>query len=87
MNVSWRSFPNHISHVYDSGCFRCHDGKHISEEGKIISKDCRLCHTILSQVTPDGKKLVSYEGLDFIHPVELEEPVIEQKCVDCHARE
>jgi nitrate/TMAO reductase-like tetraheme cytochrome c subunit len=87
MNVSWRSFPNHISHLYDSGCFRCHDGKHVSEEGKTISKDCKLCHTILSQVTPDGEKLVDYEGLDFIHPVELEEPIIEQKCVDCHARE
>src|SRR4030066_2285521 len=52
MNLSWRSFPNHISHLYDSGCFRCHDGKHVSQEGKIISKDCKLCHTIISQDTP-----------------------------------
>ena len=40
MTTNWRAFPNHISHLYDTGCFRCHDGKHVSEDGKIISKDC-----------------------------------------------
>ena len=87
MGVSWREFPNHISHLYDSGCFRCHDGEHFTDDGEMIRRDCNLCHTILSQVTPDGEKLISYQGLDFIHPVELEVPITEQKCVDCHARE
>jgi hypothetical protein len=87
MNVSWRAFPNHISHLYDTGCFRCHDNKHVSEDGLVIRKDCNLCHTIISQVTPDGSEHLSLKGLDFIHPVELEEPLIEQVCVDCHARE
>ncbi|GIK60713.1 MAG: cytochrome C [Ignavibacteriota bacterium] len=87
MNVSWRGFPNHISHLYDTGCFRCHDNKHVSEEGRVIRKDCNLCHTIISQVTPDGKENVSINGIEFIHPIQLEESFIEQDCVNCHARE
>ncbi len=87
MNSSWRAFPNHISHLYDTGCFRCHDGKHISDDGKIISKDCTLCHTIIEQVTPDGKQHLSLNGLEFIHPVDIEKSIKEQECVDCHARE
>jgi len=86
MKVSWRAFPNHISHLYDSGCFRCHDDNHKSEDGRVIRKDCNQCHTIISQTTPDGVEHVSLSGLDFIHPVELEESIHRQNCVDCHAR-
>ncbi len=87
MNTNWKAFPNHISHLYDTGCFRCHDGKHVSDEGKIISKDCTLCHTIIDQVTPDGKQHISLSGLEFIHPVDLDKSIKELECVDCHARE
>jgi hypothetical protein len=87
MNVSWRGFPNHISHLYDTGCFRCHDNKHVSEDGKVIRKDCNICHTIIAQVSPDGKENVSIRGIEFIHPVQLEESFLEQDCVTCHARE
>jgi hypothetical protein len=38
-------------------------------------------------LTPDGKEYVSLDGIDFIHPVQLEESIVEQDCVDCHARE
>lgn len=87
MNVSWRAFPNHISHLYDTGCFRCHDNKHVSDDGKVIRKDCNICHTIISQGSPDGKENVSLRGIEFIHPVQLEESFLEQDCVTCHARE
>lgn len=87
MNVSWRGFPNHISHLYDTGCFRCHDNKHVSEDGKVIRKDCNICHTIISQVSPDGKENVSLTGIEFIHPVQIEESIIDQECVTCHARD
>ena len=87
MTTNWKAFPNHISHLYDTGCFRCHDGKHVSEDGKIISKDCNLCHTIIEQVTPDGEQHISLSGLDFIHPVDLDKSIKELECVDCHARE
>ncbi|OGU66771.1 MAG: hypothetical protein A2W30_10340 [Ignavibacteria bacterium RBG_16_36_9] len=87
MHVSWREFPNHISHLYDSGCFRCHDGEHFTDDGEMIRRDCNLCHTIISQTTSKGELLVSMSGVEFVHPVDLEEPIADQRCVDCHARE
>ncbi len=86
MNVSWKEFPNHLSHIYDLGCFRCHDGKHFSDDGKMIRRDCNLCHTIISQTTSNGDTLVSMKGIDFVHPEDLGMDVKELMCVDCHAR-
>lgn len=86
MKVSWRGFPNHISHLYDSGCFRCHDGEHFTEDGEMIRRDCNLCHTIISQTTSDGRELVSMNGIEFVHPENLETDVKDLICVECHAR-
>lgn len=86
MKVSWRGFPNHISHLYDSGCFRCHDGEHFTDDGEMIRRDCNLCHTIISQTTSDGRNLVSMNGIDFVHPEDLGTDVKDLICVECHAR-
>jgi hypothetical protein len=86
MKVSWRGFPNHISHLYDSGCFRCHDGEHFTDDGEMIGRDCNLCHTIISQTTSDGRNLVSMNGVDFVHPEDLGTDVKDLICVECHAR-
>ncbi|HWI39982.1 MAG TPA: NapC/NirT family cytochrome c, partial [Verrucomicrobiae bacterium] len=67
MKVKWNTYPNHIGHFYTPGCFRCHDGKHKTAAGKVISKDCNLCHTVISQTQeniPAGKQVK-----DFVHPV------------------
>ena len=83
MKVSWNTYPNYIGHFYTPGCFRCHDGKHKSAEGKIISKDCELCHTLLSQKQeniPEGTK-----PKNFVHPVDIGDELIKTNCSDCHA--
>jgi hypothetical protein len=87
MKVSWRGFPNHISHLYDSGCFRCHDGEHFTDDGEMIRRNCNLCHTIISQTTSDGRHLVSMNGIEFVHPENLGTDVKDLICVECHARE
>ena len=46
MRVTWGTYPNHIGHVDTPGCFRCHDDSHKSADGKTISQDCELCHTL-----------------------------------------
>jgi hypothetical protein len=46
MNVTWGTYPNHIGHVDTPGCFRCHDDNHKTADGKVISQDCELCHTL-----------------------------------------
>jgi hypothetical protein len=45
--VSWRSFPDNAQHKDFPGCFRCHDGKHMTADGKeSIRLQCNLCHDI-----------------------------------------
>jgi hypothetical protein len=83
MKVSWNTYPNYIGHFYTPGCFRCHDGKHKSAEGKIISKDCEMCHTVLSQKQeniPEGTK-----PKGFVHPVDIGDELMKTNCSECHA--
>jgi hypothetical protein len=82
MHLSWNTYPNHIGHFYTPGCFRCHDGKHKSPEGKVISKDCNLCHTVLGQKQeniPAGT-----EVKNFIHPVDIGDEINKTNCSECH---
>ena len=48
MNITWNTYPNHIGHRDDGGCFRCHAGDHLSEDGLEIDSDCETCHSILA---------------------------------------
>jgi hypothetical protein len=86
MQVSWDEYDNHIGHKTYNGCFRCHDDNHKNPEtGKIIRKDCNICHTIVLQGTPGQEQFTSItDALDFKHPVELEEGWEEDLCSDCH---
>lgn len=82
MKVAWNTYPNNIGHFYWPGCFRCHDGKHKSATGKVISKDCNLCHTLLSQKQeniPAGAKVK-----DFVHPVDIGNEIMKTNCSECH---
>ncbi len=86
MNVSWRKFPNNIGHLYSPGCFRCHDGKHVSEDGKVISKDCTVCHTILSEQIGNQKPEVSLSGVPYVHPVDIGDTWKTTQCSNCHSK-
>jgi hypothetical protein len=82
MKVNWESYPENIGHYYSSGCFRCHDGQHVSSSGKVIRKDCALCHTVQGQT--EGKvRIMGGEGKDFAHPLEVGD-MAEAACTDCH---
>lgn len=85
MVVSWKKFSDHIGHMYSPGCFRCHDGKHVSDDGKVISKDCKICHVILSQQFKNEKLRVSVNGIEFRHPVDIGDEWKEMNCSDCHS--
>ena len=83
MKVSWSTYPNHVGHFYTPGCFRCHDGKHKSPEGRVISKDCKICHDVLSQIQeniPAGKQVT-----EFVHPVDIGDELFKTNCSDCHS--
>ena len=83
MKVAWNTYPDHIGHFYTPGCFRCHDGKHKTQDGKVISKDCNLCHTVLGQKQeniPAGAKVS-----EFVHPVDIGDELYKTNCSDCHS--
>lgn len=86
MKVSWKSFPNNIGHKYSPGCFRCHDGKHVSDDGKVISNDCQVCHTIVSQKAPNQQMEESTSGLNFNHPGGIDKLIKTHECYSCHGR-
>jgi nitrate/TMAO reductase-like tetraheme cytochrome c subunit len=48
MKVTWGTHPNHIGHMSYPGCFRCHDGDHVTKDGTSITQDCAACHNLLA---------------------------------------
>jgi hypothetical protein len=85
MRVNWKTHPDHMGHMYSPGCFRCHDGKHKSDSGKVLSRDCQSCHTIVSQSVGGGRAETSMKGVPFRHPVDIGDAWKETNCSDCHA--
>jgi len=84
MKVRWVEFPDHIGHLNTPGCFRCHDGLHESEDGRVISRDCNICHTIMAQERRSGEQLVNLESVEFQHPEDIDEEWKEMNCSECH---
>jgi nitrate/TMAO reductase-like tetraheme cytochrome c subunit len=82
MKLNWQTHANNLGHFYFNGCFRCHDGQHVSPEGKVISKDCDICHTVMAQ-EEGGASLSAASKLRFQHPVELGD-LTQVNCSDCH---
>ncbi len=82
MKTDWQTHPNNIGHLYYPGCFRCHNGDHVSAEGTTIRKACEICHTILEQ-TEEGKRVAMAKGEAFRHPVDIGD-IAEAQCSSCH---
>lgn len=86
MKVYHNSYINHIGHQESKGCFRCHSGIHVSEDGKKIRNDCNLCHTILSQSVDTLIQATDVNNfLEFKHPVDIGEAWKEAACSECHS--
>lgn len=82
MKTDWRAHPNNIGHYYFQGCFRCHDGQHVSNTGQVIRNDCNICHTALDQTEGTGSPVAAQDGA-FRHPVELGN-LSTLNCAACH---
>lgn len=83
MKVDWRTHPDNIGHFYYQGCFRCHDGNHASADGKVIKKDCTICHTIVGQAEAGTLLSNNINGVEFKHPVDIGD-LSQVNCSDCH---
>ncbi|MGA2081159.1 MAG: NapC/NirT family cytochrome c [Holophaga sp.] len=63
MKLTWGTHPSYIGHQDGGGCFRCHDGSHVSQDGKAIASDCSTCHVILAQDEREPK-ILKVLGID-----------------------
>ena len=87
----WASHPDNIGHENSPGCFRCHDGSHLSEEGEAIRLECNLCHAI-PVVAEAGDFLTEIEISTGPEPqnhlntswISLHHLVYDSTCSNCH---
>jgi hypothetical protein len=85
MKARWDVYPENTGHKIFRGCFRCHDGRHQSDDGKVITASCTACHLITAQGPPDALTFSTEpDGLSFRHPVEIGDAWQSMPCTDCH---
>jgi nitrate/TMAO reductase-like tetraheme cytochrome c subunit len=84
MKANWSVYPDNIGHKNWNGCFRCHDGKHKSNNPQIkmiAATDCNSCHTILAQGSGSDLDKLSPKGHTFFH---IDAPNEDFSCAECH---
>ncbi|MBM4395404.1 MAG: NapC/NirT family cytochrome c [Deltaproteobacteria bacterium] len=83
MNVDWSTYPSNIGHRNWPGCFRCHDGRHATQDGKVLTRDCKVCHTLPTRgpLAPLGE---AAEGSADWHPFPLLGRHESLPCTKCH---
>ncbi len=85
MKVNWTTYTSNIGHRNWPGCFRCHDNRHVSKTGKVLSMGCTECHTMPERgpLMPLGN--VSTGSKIPWHPVELNGKHARILCNQCHS--
>jgi nitrate/TMAO reductase-like tetraheme cytochrome c subunit/mono/diheme cytochrome c family protein len=89
--LDWSTHPNNLGHKNDPGCFRCHDGKHLTGQEEAIRLECNLCHSV--PVLADPATLVT--NLELVRGPEppshthsswitLHGKAIDSSCAACH---
>jgi hypothetical protein len=87
MKVSWKNFPNNQGHRFSPGCFRCHDGKHRSDDGAVLSRDCSLCHLLIERAGEAGAgrpDRAVFQVMKYPHPADIGDAWKEMLCHECH---
>ncbi len=85
MKVSWKNFPNNQGHLFSPGCFRCHDGKHRSDDGAVLSRDCTICHLLIERAGEGGgTESAVFRVMKYPHPVDIGDAWKEMLCHECH---
>jgi len=89
--IDWDTHPNNLGHKDFPGCFRCHDGNHLTGSEESIRLECNLCHAV--PVVADNQSLVTEielvrgpEPPSHTHTswITLHGDVIDSSCSACH---
>jgi nitrate/TMAO reductase-like tetraheme cytochrome c subunit/mono/diheme cytochrome c family protein len=90
--ATWDSHPNNVGHQESPGCFRCHDGKHLTQDSQAIRLECNLCHSIPVVAGPDkfisdieisrGPEPQSHLSTSWI---QLHRDAFDASCSNCHS--
>lgn len=90
----WTTHSNNIGHSDAPGCFRCHDGKHLTDSGEAVRLECNVCHSI--PVVADPGDFVAEieisrgpEPESHLNPnwITLHRDVFDPTCQNCHTVE
>jgi len=89
--LDWDTHPDNLGHKDFPGCFRCHDGKHLTGTEEAIRLECNLCHAI--PVVVDNQTLVTAielvrgpEPSSHTHSswITLHGQMVDSSCAACH---
>ncbi len=89
--LDWDTHADNLGHINDRGCFRCHDGKHLTGTEEAIRLECNLCHSI--PVVVDPNSLVTHielsqgpEPPSHTHTswIAMHGKMIDSSCAACH---
>jgi c(7)-type cytochrome triheme protein len=82
MKANWLAYPDNLGHKEFPGCFRCHDGKHVSADGRPLSKGCAICHDFLQSTIAGYQRVEATPA--FAHPWALAGKHATILCSTCH---
>jgi hypothetical protein len=89
--MKWDTHPDNTQHLTSPGCFRCHDGKHLSKENEAVRLECNLCHSIPVISGPEdfvtnielstGVEPESHKNTNWIT---IHHEIMDNTCENCH---
>lgn len=89
--MDWNTHPDNIGHKDSAGCFRCHDGKHLTALNEAVRLECNICHSV--PVVSTGSNMVSNipvsKGIEptshlNVNWITLHRQVFDSTCASCH---
>ena len=90
--LDWETHPDNLGHKNFPGCFRCHDGKHLTGTEEAIRLECNVCHAIPA-VSNNQTLVTTIELVRGPEPpshthsswMTLHGEAIDSSCAACHA--
>jgi nitrate/TMAO reductase-like tetraheme cytochrome c subunit len=91
MDVASTTHPENTGHDQFPGCFRCHDGKHVTAQKQTIRLECNICHSlpviqkagepVPSLPLQQGAEPASHQDTNWISAHRFQ---FDQTCAGCH---